>query len=212
MTTPGQGHAERPGGPWPRDLRDVADRPTAATCVSGFVARGPRRSCLRPAVRLAPHCVALVLLIGPAVNCIPPDFTIESGANKPIRIDRTKLQVSPDGTQILASCPLTLDLDVTPGVENPDGDRVYSAWFVNGLSVDRAKTNGTDVFPFDACILGPRPSTGIYEVQTFVLDRLPQSLNSIEDTLTFVDPETSYDTVVWFVYVEDTTCCTAGDL
>ena len=156
--------------------------------------------------------VALVLLTVPAVSCIPPDFTIESGANKPIAIDRKKLQVSPDGTQILASCPLTLDLDVTAGVENPDADRVYSAWFVNSLSVDRAKTNGTDVFPFDACILGPRPSNGIYEVQTIVLDRSPLSLDSIEDILTFLDPETTYATVVWFVYVEDTTCCTAGDL
>ena len=155
-----------------------------------------------------------LLLVWGMSACLPPDFEIAPAENRPVRILRGLLQVSPDVFHRLSGCPPpALELDVATAVENPDGDRLYTAWLVNyvpgqGSRPDATSTTGPRPFLFDPCT-NPKVLTGaqINTIELIVLDRAPVSFDTGEDVKTIVDPDTTLDTVVWFIGVEDLSCC-----
>jgi hypothetical protein len=159
--------------------------------------------------------VASFLLIVPCVmSCLPPDFVVEPDLNEPVRIDKRLLVVPPDSFHRLSGCPPpSIELDVGPGLANPDGDRLYSAWLVNhipgqGGRPDATSTTGPRPFVFNPCT-NPKVLTGasINTIELVVHDRAPASFDSGDEVKTIVDPDTTTDNIVWFIGVEDLSCC-----
>jgi hypothetical protein len=148
------------------------------------------------------------------VACLPPDFEIAPEPNAPVVIDRAALPVSPDLFHRLGGCPpAVLELDVLQGLENPDGDRLYSAWLVNhvpgqGGRPDATSTTTPAPFVFDPCTHPKVVTSPAVNTITFVvLDRPPLSFDDGDGVSTPVDADTTRASVVWFVGVDDLGCC-----
>lgn|GEM_PF-1622013 len=177
------------------------------------LARGPEAvpvHCARVAIKVA----SILLVLFGMLSCLPPDFEIATDENKPVRIERPLLTVSPDVVHRLSGCPPpALELDVGTALINEDADRIFSAWLVNytvgqGGRPDATSTTGPRTFVFNPCT-NPKVLTGsaINTVELVVLDRAPASFDTADDVKVIVDPDTTTANVVWFIAVEDLSCC-----
>lgn len=163
---------------------------------------------------LGAHMALILLVLLGMYSCLPPDFEIAPDENLPVLIERSLLTVSPDTVHRLSGCPPpTLELDVGAALVNEDDDRIFSAWLVNytvgqGGRPDATSTTGPRSFVFNPCT-NPKVLTGsaINTVEIVVLDRAPASFDTADDVKQIVDPETTTSNVVWFIAVEDLSCC-----
>jgi hypothetical protein len=150
--------------------------------------------------------------------CLPPDYEIAEVVNAPVDIDKRLLAVSPDAFHRLSGCPPpALELDVSSALSNPDDDRLFSAWLVNytpglGARPDATSTTGPRPFVFNPCT-NAKVLTGadINTIELVVLDRAPASFDTGDEVRVIVDPETTSVNVVWFIGVEDLSCCAEAE-
>jgi hypothetical protein len=169
---------------------------------------------LKLASSLPLRMLAGFLLSLASMSCLPPDYEIAPAPNAPVAIQKELLPVSPDVFHRLGGCPPPpLELDVIQALDNPDGDRLFSAWLVNhvpgqGGRPDVTSTTSPSPYVFDPCT-NPKVRTGaaINTIEFVVLDRAPASFDDGDGVRTVVDPETTSTNVVWFVGVDDLGCC-----
>jgi hypothetical protein len=181
-------------------------------------ARPERASAVLGAARGAPTVIVAHFLLAHLTMsaCLPPDYEIAPDPNAPVTIDEAALPVSPAVFHRLGGCPpAALELDVLQGLGNPDGDRLYSAWLVNhvpgqGGRPEATSTTTPSPFAFDPCT-NPKvvTSPAVNTIAFVVLDRAPLSFDDGDAVRTPVDADTTFAQVVWFVGVDDLSCCGA---
>lgn len=177
----------------------------------------PQKAWRGPAVR-GLGMASLLLVPSVVMACLPPDYEIAEVVNAPVRIDKRLLGVSPDTFHRLSGCPPpVLELDVSAALDNPDDDRLFSAWLVNytpglGARPDATSTTGPRPFVFNPCT-NAKVLTGadINTIELVILDRAPASFDTGDEVREIVDPETTSDNVVWFIGVEDLSCCAEAE-
>jgi len=143
-------------------------------------------------------------------TCMPPDFEIDPEENQPIRIDKTLLTINPTQFQDLSGCPpRELLFDVATAISDPDDDPIQTVWLVNYTPNEGAQPDGVGFlrFTLDPCENSRIRPGEVNTIELYVLDRRPLNFDDADDAKTFVDPETTSDSVVWFIGVDDLSCC-----
>ena len=155
----------------------------------------------------------LLTLVGSPAHCLwPPEYKVAPETNAPVTIDQELVNVPVGDFRTWGGCPDVFSLDITNALDNPDGDELFIIWFVNyepGLQQSTAELDTTE-FVFDPCT-NPKVVTGIppNEIEVWVMDRKPLSLNNADDARTLTDPDTTVAKATWQFYVEDDTCCSS---
>jgi hypothetical protein len=163
----------------------------------------------------SPRRVAWLLLNAVLVAglgaCLPPDFEIDAAKNQPIQIDKSLLTINPDRFIDVSNCQ-NLTFDVSTAVSDPDGDEIQTVWLVNyepGLGAPPDAVSFLR-YTFRPCE-NPKFVAGVpLTLELFVLDRRPESFDDADLAKTIVDPETTTDSVVWFIGADALLCCPGG--
>ena len=115
--------------------------------------------------------------------CPIPDFAVDPDLNQLIQVT-DKLVVPPEGvlTAVRTNPSVPVEFYIEPAIEDPDGDRLYTFWYVNYDPGEVGLWDDTETFEFvfDPCT---HPKAGFDTAETIlveaiVMDRPPAGFDA----------------------------------